>query len=407
MLLVDQVDKRIAFANPAAVEFYGYAEENLVGMPIAQLNGLTDEQVSIDAGKALREEQKFYQRRHRLASGEERDVDVYCSPIEIPGRSMLLSIAHDVTERKRFEAALHESEERFRATFEQAAVGIVHTSFDGRILRANSRFAEIIGYPREEISELTFQQITVPEDLEESIDLVAQLASGDITTASWEKRYRRKDGSIIWVKLTASRQCDTEGRLLHLITVVEDIHSLKAAQEKIRELAFHDSLTGLPNRRLFLDRLEHNLARSNRSGRNSALFFIDLDNFKDLNDTLGHSAGDLILRETARRLLAATRVADTVARIGGDEFVVLLEELNESPEDTLAQARIVADKLLSAIALPWHLDGKPCHCTASIGGLIVTRSISDVDLAMRLADDAMYQAKAAGRNAIQFAPVES
>ncbi len=181
-----------------------------------------------------------------------------------------------------------------------------------------------------------------------------------------------------------------------------ELRQLQAAHDEIRNLAYFDPLTGLPNRRLLLDRLQQTLAASIRSNRKRALLFVDLDDFKTLNDTLGHHIGDLLLQEVARRIVGSIREADTVARLGGDEFVVLLQDLNEQPEDAAAQAKIVAEKILFSIHQPYLLDGHECRSSSSIGITIFGNRQDSTNEVLQQADIAMYQAKAAGRNTLHF-----
>ncbi|MGA7295588.1 MAG: EAL domain-containing protein [Terriglobales bacterium] len=181
-----------------------------------------------------------------------------------------------------------------------------------------------------------------------------------------------------------------------------ELQQLKAAHDEIRNLAFFDPLTGLPNRRLLLDRLQQTLAASIRSNRKRALLFVDLDDFKTLNDTLGHHIGDLLLQEVARRIITSIRETDTVARLGGDEFVVLLQDLSELAEDAAAQAKAVAEKILATIHEPYLLDGRECRSSSSIGITVFGSPQDSTNEVLQQADIAMYQAKAAGRNTMHF-----
>ena len=181
-----------------------------------------------------------------------------------------------------------------------------------------------------------------------------------------------------------------------------ELQQLKEAHDEITNLAFFDPLTGLPNRRLLLDRLRQTLAASIRSNRKRALLFVDLDDFKTLNDTLGHHIGDLLLQEVARRIIANIRETDTVARLGGDEFVVLLQDLGETPEDAAAQAKNVAEKILATIHEPYLLDGRECRSSSSIGITVFGNPEDSTNEVLQQADIAMYQAKAAGRNTLHF-----
>ncbi len=191
-------------------------------------------------------------------------------------------------------------------------------------------------------------------------------------------------------------------RILHGQRRERELQQLQAAHDEIRNLAFFDPLTGLPNRRLLLDRLQQTLAASFRNNRKRALLFVDLDDFKTLNDTLGHHIGDLLLQEVARRIVATIRDADTVARLGGDEFVVLLQDLSELREDAAARAKVVAEKILSTIHQPYLLDGHQCRSSCSIGITVFGSRQDNTNEVLQQADIAMYQAKAAGRNTLHF-----
>lgn len=187
-----------------------------------------------------------------------------------------------------------------------------------------------------------------------------------------------------------------------LYAVVRDITERKAAEEEVQRLAFHDLLTQLPNRRLLMDRLQHALSSSIRHGRDGALLFIDLDNFKTLNDTLGHNIGDLLLQQVAQRLVTCLRKGDTVARLGGDEFVVMLEGLSENLQEAAFQAEAIGDKIIAALNQPYQLAGYDCRSTPSIGIALFTNQQISAEELMKRADIAMYQAKKAGRNTIRF-----
>ncbi len=187
-----------------------------------------------------------------------------------------------------------------------------------------------------------------------------------------------------------------------VLSVSRDISDAKTAQDEIRHLAFYDPLTELPNRRLLLERLRQTVATGRRSGRRRALLFIDLDNFKSLNDTLGHSVGDLLLQEVGERLTGCIRAGDTAARVGGDEFVVILEDLGGNSEEAASQARAAAEKILARITEPYVLAGRECRSTASVGITVFGDGDESSSAILQQADIAMYQAKTAGREAIRF-----
>jgi diguanylate cyclase (GGDEF)-like protein len=195
---------------------------------------------------------------------------------------------------------------------------------------------------------------------------------------------------------------DSDGTITHYVAAFSDISERKKAEEQIRKLAFYDPLTGLPNRRLLTDRLQHAVLTSDRTGRSGALFFIDLDQFKGLNDTRGHDIGDLLLIEVGKRLQTCLRECDTAARLGGDEFVVMLEELSPVLTEAMRHARLVGEKVLACLNEPYLLAGQIHHSTPSIGATLIRgRRVSATEL-LKQADTAMYQAKAAGRNTLYF-----
>ena len=204
-----------------------------------------------------------------------------------------------------------------------------------------------------------------------------------------------------WLNISPVRS--ETGAITHYIGAYYDTSERKRAEERIRELAFFDQLTGLPNRTLLMDRVDHAMKSNARSGVYGALLFVDLDNFKMLNDTHGHDAGDLLLRETAARITGCVRAADTVARFGGDEFVVLLENLGAtSDQEAALRVEAIGEKILLALGETYELGGHTHMCTASIGVALFVGQIATVEELLKRADLAMYESKGAGRNALRF-----
>lgn len=306
----------------------------------------------------------------------------------------LASIKKLNEERNKAEEDLRESEERFRNILENAPTGIAVLSLEGKFMLVNRALAEIVGYDKEELEKLTFQEITYPDDLDADLANVQQLLDGTATSYQMEKRYIRKDRQIVWIQLTGSVRKDDNGTPLYFIAQIEDISVRKRNEEQIHQLAYYDSLTELPNRTLMKDRLNLALIQSKRFNRSLALMFIDLDNFKQVNDTLGHDAGDELLKVMADRLLRCVRGADTVCRFGGDEYVIILEEIAH-PHD----AEIVAGKMLNAINEPLYIHDNKLQITASIGIAVYSNNENnDAKTLMKKADIAMYEAKKIGRN---------
>jgi len=313
------------------------------------------------------------------------------------GGHLLLLIGQDVTFRRQARLRLQESEEFFRLTFSQAAVGIALLSREGRFLRVNRKLSRIVGYTEIELLQRFFHQITWPDDLAEDRALATRLVDGEIRDFQRETRYLRKDGSLVWVAVSASTMREASSGQLRLIVAVEDISRRKQAEEALLRMANHDALTGLPNRLLLQDRLGQAIVQAQRSGRQVGVMFVDLDRFKHVNDSLGHEAGDQLIVEIARRLGSALRESDTVARQGGDEFVVVLADLG-GPED----AALVARKVLDGLFQPLTLAGQDVFPSGSIGIAMYPRDGLDSQALLKAADSAMYHAKGGGGNGYHF-----
>lgn len=308
------------------------------------------------------------------------------------------STMFNITDRKRTERALLESEERFRNVMDNAPIGMATQSLEGKFLLVNRALCEITGYKKEELEQMTFQKMTYPDDLILEFENIRKLIDGKSSSYRIEKRQIRKDGTISWIQVTRSILRDTtSGEPIYFISQIEDINNRIINREKIYQLAYHDILTGLPNRQLLLDRLNQAIASAKRHHHFMALMFIDLDKFKHINDTLGHDAGDKLLKEMSARLSCSVRSQDTIARTGGDEFVVILNEIS-APQD----AAFLADKFLKIVKQPLTLQDQQLQMTASIGIAIYPDNGLDATELMKKADMAMYISKDAGRDQWHF-----
>ena len=298
----------------------------------------------------------------------------------------------DVTARFVAEAALRESEIRYRLLFEQNAAGVCVSRFDGEIIDCNATFAAMLGFRRDQLIGREMGSLFVRR--EESGELRHMLGNiGSLNSVEIE--LCRADGTPLWVLENLVLVGDSLTGVVHATVV--DISDRKRAEEQIEFHAYHDVLTHLPNRKLFTDRLRQALNHAKRAGKSVAVMFIDLDHFKTINDTLGHTAGDELLLEMAQRLRECVRDDDTVARLGGDEFTIILSDLRH-PEDALG----VAQKILETVQKPMSIGATPIATSASIGIALYPVDGADAESLLRNADSAMYRAKEAGRNTYQL-----
>ncbi len=327
-----------------------------------------------------------------------------------------LSIMHrrqrvQIAERRQADLTRRASEEQLRAFYELDLVGLTITSPEKGWLRINQYLCDMLEYSEEELRGMNWTQLTHPDDLAHDVEQFDRLLANEINGYSLEKRFITRTGKIVPANLVVRCIRKDNGDVDYVLAMVENITERKQLEEKVRRLAFYDPLTNLPNRRLFIDRQSQAMAASKRSACFGALMFLDLDNFKPLNDTYGHEVGDLLLIEAADRLRSCVREIDTVARFGGDEFVVMLSELDVDKAASKSQAGAIAEKIRSSLSKPFHLLIRHSgaadsvieyHCTASIGVVLFIGHESSQEDILRWADSAMYHAKQAGRNLIRF-----
>ena len=294
-----------------------------------------------------------------------------------------------------------EAELRIAAVAFEAQESLMITNADNMILRVNRAFCESSGYTAEEI---IGKSPSILDSGYHDAEFYRSIWKAVEDTGSWQGEIwdRRKDGEIFPKLLTISTVKNGKGVVTRYVSSHIDITERKLAEEKIMELAFFDPLTHLPNRRLLYDHLKHAMATCNRNGSWGVVLFIDLDQFKMLNDTSGHGKGDLLLQQVAQRISANVREGDTVARMGGDEFVVVLEGLSGTIDEAVTQTKITGNKILSAVSQPYQLEGTYHHNTASIGATLFSDNETSMDDLLRQADLAMYKAKSMGRNTMCF-----
>jgi diguanylate cyclase (GGDEF)-like protein/PAS domain S-box-containing protein len=385
-------DLACLFANKAYANMWGWDEQSILGKSVPEIIGAEGwSQIEPYVQRVLRGEAVSYQRQIAPPSGAERTIEVDLIPhIDAAGHTFAAFVLiNDITRHHLAEKTIRESEQRLRKFTDATNEGIVFHE-KGVITDCNEAVARMMGLAPAQLVGRNVMDFVAPESLEQVQQHVAK---------GFEQTYEavalRADGSRLAAEFIG-KQMLFRDKLLRM-TVVRDITDRKQAEARIQFLAHHDALTQLPNRMLMMDRLELTLANAKRHAKMVGVLFIDLDNFKTVNDSLGHHAGDELLKRVAARIQSGLRGADVVARLGGDEFLVVVSDLSQ-PDDVVP----VAEKLLSTIAEPFSLEGQVLSVSPSIGISIFPRDGLDRDTLIKNADAAMYLAKERGRSNFQF-----
>ena len=396
-VLVQAADGSVLDANRAAEEMFGLSLRQMRGKPSTDLWEAEGEAGSPIEGRpamiALRTRQpvRNFMTRVTRKDGQVRWLQADCIPVLGRGGEPLQVVSSiiDVTERRRAETALMESEARFRAVFDHAALGIARIDLGGHVIQTNPALCRMLGYEPWELEGTPLTAVIHPEDFDgATFDAIVR---DHLPPSRLEIRLLRKDGTLMWGSATASLVTSDAGDPLFMIGMVEDVSARRAQAAELEHQALHDALTGLPNRVLLHDRLNHAIRVAQREGHSMAFMMMDLDRFKDVNDTFGHHSGDLLLREVAERLTAELRASDTVARLGGDEIAIVMMGV-----DGDAAAGAAARKLLRALEPHFRIEGERFDVGGSIGIALYPGHGEDADTLMRRADVAMYVAKRAG-----------
>ncbi|GAC1522145.1 MAG: hypothetical protein NVS3B11_22160 [Collimonas sp.] len=396
------LDGKPRWINPSVKEYTGYTVEECMAMPdlaAALIHPDDMPRVGPEFQKALQglrgDDLEF---RSVRKDGSVFWLSISWAPIcDAKGAfTGFRTSGRDITERKQAEAEL-----RIAAVAFDSREGMMVTDAECRILRINGAFTDSTGYTAAEVVGQTPRMLQSgrhdPAFYREMWNAIHN--SGGWQGEIWD---RRKNGEVYPKWLTISAVTGDDGVVTHYIGTHHDITERKISEERIKELAFFDALTHLPNRTLLLDRLMQALTVSSRNETCGALLFVDLDHFKTLNDTLGHDQGDRLLLQAAQRLAASVREVDTVARVGGDEFVVVLGSLSENPQEAANQTEAIGEKILAILSDAYQLDDIEYRCTASIGATLFQGHQTSIDELLKQADLAMYKAKETGRNALRF-----
>ncbi|GAA5317874.1 MAG: hypothetical protein AseanaTS_30820 [Candidatus Pelagadaptatus aseana] len=393
MLLIESQSGRIIDANQSAQNFYGYTQQQLTRMRISDINQASPEKVYEDRQKAAFGEQNAFVMTHRLKNGDIRKVEVHSSPVETGNNTLLFSIIHDITDR-------FESQKKLTldaVVFANSQEGIIITDKHRNIISVNKAFEIITGYTA---AESLGKNPSFLSAQKQGKEFFIELWNTVNETGQWKGEVwnRRKSGKVFPELLSITEVKDEAGQPEYYVGVFSDITKLKQSEEELENLALTDSLTGLPNRLSLKNTLDHAIAHAKRSHERVAVLFLDLDKFKVVNDSLGHAAGDELLKSVSGRLSERLREKDTLGRLGGDEFVIILENLN-SEKDIIT----VAKDIIELINRPFPLEeGQEAYIGTSIGISQYPDNASKGEDLIAYADVAMYQAKQNGRNTYSF-----
>jgi len=394
IIVVADPTGHLSYVSPAFSRLLGISADRLAAGSAAEMMHPDDlaslrsraGEIGGTAGQGLRTEMRL---KHADGSWHwfEATVTNHLSNPKVRG---IVGNLHDITDRKHTEESLREAHERFHSAFENAPIGMALTDLAGVFMRTNRAFGEIVGIDQHHLEGMSIRDVVHPDFLDTLDAELQAMASGEVGSVSTEKRYIHSDGHVVWVSVSVSCVKDTSGAPHYLIRQVEDITERHQMQEEISHAAMHDLLTGLPNRLLFMDRLELSLRRAEREGHQVALMFLDLDRFKLVNDSLGHDAGDRLLCLASQQLRSALRDSDTLARFGGDEFTALCEVRDRS------EALEIAGRLVGVMRRPMRVSGSEHYVSVSVGLALSEDGCASGAALLRNADVAMFQAKEAG-----------
>ena len=399
LISITDLNDRFTFVNDAFLAAYGYERDEIIGQHLSIIDSA---RTPLDTRRAIavgaREGGWSGELYNRRRDGSEFPIALTTSQIrDTSGQVIgLVGIARDISEKVRAEEALRKSEEHYRSLIENASDAITILRADGTIEYNAPSVERLLGYKAEKSIGVNFYEFVHPDDVTRARDAVQRAAVSTSTIDPVEFRLRHRDSTWRTVE-TIGRRIDDENGNVRILANCRDITDRKLAELRAEYQAFHDTLTDLPNRALFTDRVSQAVLLARRSSKRLAVLFLDLDHFKYINDTLGHSAGDALLHQVSARLRDALRQADTVARLGGDEFTILVPQIFDEK-----QIERVASKVLEVLAEPFVVHDRELFVTASIGIAVFPDDGDDVETLLKNSDSAMYRAKDLGRNNFQF-----
>jgi len=396
------LEGNFTFFNDSTCEIYGYTREELMGMSNRQIADKENTKKVFEAfNKIYRTgiSGSIFDYEIIRKDGARRQIEISASlkkdssgnPIGFSGT------VRDATERKRTEAALRQSEEKYRTILESIHESYFEVDLAGNFTFVNGSMCRLTGCSKEELLGMNHKQFTNEETAKEVYQAFNKVYTTGEPSKAFDWQVIRKDGVKLFIEASVTLQKDSSGKPTGFKGMIRDITERKQMEQQLSHMATHDTLTGLPNRLMFRQMLNQAIRSAQRHKWQLAVFFIDLDRFKAINDSLGHEAGDRLLQEIARRFKQSLRAVDVVGRLGGDEFVIFIEEVKK-----LSQVEVVAHKILSTAIKPMVLQGEECRVTASVGISIYPKDGEDEQSLMKNADMAMYVAKEEGKNNYQF-----
>lgn len=388
------LDGNVVQVNRAFEEMYGWKAEEIVGRPMPTIPAKQSEQVKRDRARVLNNESiRGLEVECLKKDGTFIPVSITLSPLHDERGNIIAfsGISRDISEKKRFEEALIRSEEKYRLIAENMTDLVTVIDKDGVIVYASPSLTPVLGFPLEYFEGKSAIDIVHPEDLPEVEEHFYSLFQS-LESSEMEFRYRHKTKEWIWLEAKGTYFVDEKNGEGFVLVVSRVIEEKKMMREKLMQMAFHDELTGLPNRRLFQEIMRQTLKEAKRNEENCALLYMDLDRFKWVNDQLGHSVGDELLKQLSKRVRCSLRESDVFARQGGDEFLMLLPDTDEN------EAKAISRRVLDSLQEDWQIRGYSFTTTSSIGIAMFPQDGATMDELMTNADNALYRAKENGRN---------
>jgi len=393
-------DGQIIDANEAAVKRYGYTRQELISMPVHKLR-LPEDQLTVPCFLQNAPQGMQFELKHVCKDGSVFPIDISAKGATSNGKPIIISLIRDISKRKKAEAEVWLEKERAQITLESIGDAVITTDVRAHVEYLNPVAEALTGWSNSEATGIPLDKVfnIVNEETGKTLEspIVSSLTEGRVVCIANNIALVNKEGITIAIENSAAPIRDRDDSIIGAVLVFRDVSYKRNHMKELAHQAQHDALTGLPNRLLFNEHLKHALARAKRKKSRLAVMFLDLDRFKLINDTMGHSLGDQLLHDVAERIRQTLREGDTVARQGGDEFLVLLPEIKDELE-----AALVAERILGLFTQPIILESNEIYISTSIGISLYPNDASDLETLVKQADTAMYYAKEKGRNNCQF-----